>query len=564
MNKLIIKFILLFNSLWQRLGVDTDQLKVILTVKLLMDDRRPNLYMGGGHKTKKESKHSSLVAMFFMFLMGVFMAFILAISGNPMMGHSFFFSIFMVMIALTLISDFTSVLIDVRDNNIILPRPVNDVTFSISRILHISAHVSKLVFAIAVPAFIYILVKVGFIASIAFVIETISAAVLSIFVVNMIYLIVLKITSPERFKNFISYFQIAFSIVVFAAYQFLPRLVNSDIMKDFDILSYKISYLLPSVWLAAFYDILVNPKSFSLVKLGLAFLGIVMPFVSMIFVVKVLAPGFNKKLSGISGSAAETNEETSVLNQKPEISIANRLSTLLSKDTAEQAGFRLTWLLTSRYRDFKLKVYPSFAYVPVYFVYFAWLKQEGPMADRLNDFKQGSGYIFLTYLTSFVILTVLGQISISEKYKSAWVMFSTPHNKPGKIISGMFKAIIIKYFMPFYLIITAISLYFWGTKVINDLLFAFFNILIYALIMAVFTVKHLPFSQPVSTSKQSGKVIVNLMLMSVIGILGFSHYALSRWEWVITSLLVLSAGACAVIFYFFRKRDWKAMEADYS
>ncbi|MDF3077183.1 MAG: hypothetical protein K0S09_1072 [Sphingobacteriaceae bacterium] len=551
--------------MFERFDVDADQLAIILAVKLKMDDRRPPGLMSGRQQQKKTHNRASLMAMVILAVMGCFIAFFL-VSGNAFIGHTLYFSMFMVLISLTLIADFTNVLIDVRDNYIIVPRPVKDSTVAVSRILHITIHVSKIVLALCLPGLIAITVMNGAIAAIAFLIEVLSATTLTIFVVNMVYLLLLKFSSPQRFKDFISYFQIIFSILIFAAYQMLPRLISNPDYQNLDILSYKISYLVPPVWFASFYQILLFPDTFTLEKLALAALGVIMPFFTLYVVVKFLAPGFNRKLSSISvsGQDAAEPEPGATHTRVAHSGFVQKLSSVMAKDKAELAGFRLTWWLTSRYRDFKMKVYPSFAYVPVYFAYLLFLR---PGAGRskltYEGLRSGNNYILLTYITSFVILTVLQQVSQAEKFRAAWVMFSTPHNKPGKILAGMFKALIIKYFVPYYLVIAVFSLFTWGPMVLNDLLFAFFNIMVFALLTALFTVKHLPFSQPVNTNKQGGRVIVNLAIMSFIGLLGFVHWGLSRWEWAISGLTLVSAGICWAIYHYFRQRNWQAMEADY-
>lgn len=41
MQKLTLKFILLFSKLWANMGIDVTQLKIIIETKLIIDDRRP-------------------------------------------------------------------------------------------------------------------------------------------------------------------------------------------------------------------------------------------------------------------------------------------------------------------------------------------------------------------------------------------------------------------------------------------------------------------------------------------------------------------------------------------
>jgi len=65
---------------------------------------------------------------------------------------------------MTLIADFTAVLIDVRDNFIIIPKPINDKTFVLSRLLHIFIHLCKSVIPMCLPALIMLAVQNGFMA----------------------------------------------------------------------------------------------------------------------------------------------------------------------------------------------------------------------------------------------------------------------------------------------------------------------------------------------------------------------------------------------------------------
>src|SRR5437588_9007533 len=95
--------------------------------------------------------------------MGIFTGLVLFLNKMAYVGQTFYFSIFMVLMALTLISDFTTVLIDTRDQYILLPRPVNDRTITVSRILHISIYILRLALLQGAPALVFI----GFIDGIA-------------------------------------------------------------------------------------------------------------------------------------------------------------------------------------------------------------------------------------------------------------------------------------------------------------------------------------------------------------------------------------------------------------
>ena len=48
----------------------------------------------------------------------------------------------------------------------------------------------------------------------------------AIFFINAVYILILKITSPEKFKTIINYVQVGFAVVMFASYQILPRMMD--------------------------------------------------------------------------------------------------------------------------------------------------------------------------------------------------------------------------------------------------------------------------------------------------------------------------------------------------
>ena len=99
--------------------------------------------------------------MFFSALLGVVYLFAFSIGNDMITQLTFYFSMFFFMLSATLISDFTSVLIDIRDTYIILPKPVNDRTFVIARLLHIFIHICKIVLPMSLAGIIYMVYNPG-------------------------------------------------------------------------------------------------------------------------------------------------------------------------------------------------------------------------------------------------------------------------------------------------------------------------------------------------------------------------------------------------------------------
>ncbi len=561
MDKIFLSFITFFNPVLEKAGVNTDQLHEILKIKLLMDDRRPNAVFAARRQTKTNggNARSPWVISFFTVLMGVFIGLVLFLNKMAYLGQTLYFLIFMVLMALTLISDFTTVLIDVRDQFILLPRPVNDRTIAVSRILHISIYVLRLALLQGLAGMVFIGFLDGILAVPLFFVELLEATFISIFMVNIIYLLLMKSVSPQRFKDIISYFQIGFSILIFATYYLLPRLINISVLENISLLAHWWAYCLPPVWITALNELLMHPGRSGLITGILAVIGLTVPVLGLWFVAKVLAPGFNRRLAVIATS--EGNSDSAVnIKKAGKFNIIGKISNIVAPDPVENAGFRITWKLAARTREFKLKVYPAFAYVPIYFLYFVLKGKGGNISDRFDELQNGHSYVFLIYLCTFILTSILMNISMSSKYKSSWIYYALPIEEPGKILSGMYKAIIVLYFLPYCAVISIIVVAFWGTEAINDVVLAFLVSVIYGMLMALFMVKGLPFSKPVIAKQGGGRIFMSLIILAFIGGIGFVHYFIMKWEMLIWILIIPFVLINWIMFHYYKKQTWDNIE----
>ena len=560
MDKIFLRFVTFLNPVLTRMGVNTDQLHVILNIKLKMDNRRPSGLFAGRSNTKQMSDTSrQWMTTIFTIIIGIFIGMILFASKGPYVAQSLYFVVFMVMLSLTLISDFTNVLIDVKDQYILLPRPVNDSTVAVSRILHISIYVLRVALLQGLPGLIMIGFIDGPLAVPLFFLQILEATFLSILLVNIVYLLLIRIISPQKFKDVISYFQIGFSILIFATYYLLPKLINLSDLENISLISHWWAYLLPPVWISALNELLMHAGRANLITVLLAFIGLVFPLAGLWFVAKVLAPGFNRSLSVLSTSEGNNDSVVNRANAS-KFNIVDRVSNFLIKDPVENAGFRITAKLASRTREFKMKVYPALAYVPIYFLYFALSgKAEGGLS-KWEKLQSGHNYVFLVYLCTFVLAAVLTNITMSDKYKSSWVYYALPIGEPGKILSGMYKSIIVFYFIPYCVFIGAVTVIIWGPQAINDLILATIVCMIYGLIMAIFMVKALPFSKPIQVKQGAGKVFVSIVVMTGIGAVGFAHYFAMKWELLIWGLILPALLIYWLIARYYKKQTWNNIE----
>ena len=551
-NNLIIRSVLLFKPVYKHLQVDVRQLVVLLRMKLLMDDRRPlNAF---GNRTKKESKYSSWINMLLLGIMGCVLLFFLVLINKPYLSYTSYFGAFMAMLCLALIADFSVILLDGRDNYIVLPRPVNDVTVAVSRILHMGISMGKQVLGLALPGWVYVLVVKGLWPMCIFTLQIVIATVVCVLLVNLFYLIMMRWLSIQRFKDLVAYLQIVFSILIFAMYYTVPGLLQSAMVQEMDFKSTYWLWAMPATWIAALQE--VGKGDFSILALMLSVGALLLPILVFVFIGRRYAKGFNVTLAGIGTENEMVRSESTAPHISP---WASRYATWFTREPIENAGFKFVWMITGRTREFKTKVYPSMAYVPVYCGFLLFFRNSSPeklnLEERWQQVLDQHTYLFVFYFSLLTLLTVFQFITQSERYKAAWVYFITPIDRPGLLMSGVLKAAFVKFYLPFMFVFTVLGISFIGISVLNDILLSTAVGGIAAILICLFTVNGYPFSQPIK--KTEGRFISNLLLMALIGLIGFGHYFAVEHELIVWGLAVFFCSVCAVMLHFFKKEKWE-------
>lgn len=566
-NRGLVYLVLLPKFLYERMGVDTNDLAIILRTKLLMDDRRPNsLHVTRPQKAGKQISAATLGTILLSAAMGVFFLVSFAVGSNLLTQASVYFLLYITMLTLTLITDFTSVLIDVRDNQIILPKPVSSKTFTLSRLLHIFIHINKIILPMSLAGQIYIGYRYGLWAALTFLFSLFLLGIFCILIINMIYLLILKFTSPQKFKTIISYVQIGMTVVIYGLSQILPRMINFSETVALDISQKSWRWLLPPYWFSRGWKFLSRFETGWEDLLGIGLL-LTIPVVSIWVVVRFLAPTFTRKLASLGASAEDSSSRPAQVRMyKPSFwkTLSLKISTLLTKGPEEKVGFLIVWNLTGRLRDFKLKVYPGIGYITVIFglmIYNFYNRHNS--APAFSGFVNAGIVLGIAYASGLMLLTAVSQLQYSDSFKASWIYLVAPVRNPGHIFSGAVKAAITKFYIPVILIITAIVVYLFGWRVIPNLVLGFSNVILCCLIISLVTFRNLPFSTQQSSANQTGMMIRTFACMGLAGLIGFLHYFIFSILPVVFLGIVLSMIACWLVLGSIKKRSWFTIKASY-
>lgn len=555
----LLWFFLLPASLYEKAGVDMLQLKAILSAKLTMDNRRPPAF---GHRRqsreKKEVSRATLVTMFGSLVMGLFLLYSFGVGNDMIMKLSLYFSMFIVMLCITLITDFTSVLIDVRDNLIILPKPITDATFVTARLLHITIRTGIVVIPLSVPACITASIMEGPALILPFMGMILLCSLFSIFLINAVYILILKITTPTKFQSIISYIQIGFTVLIYAGFQILPRMINDAVLSNLSLAQMPFIRFYPPFWFAESCLVLAR-MSFGGEGLISLVLSVLVPVFSIWMVIRYFAPSFNRKLAMITAGTVEQSSVTvkQSSGKQFKVSWVEPLATRLTQPGSEYMGFLFSWKMMSRSRDFKMKVYPAFGYILVFLALFFYKTPFSAALESDREQKIVSTLLLIIYFSSFALISALMQLPYSDKFKAAWLFHVVPIESPGKVISGAVKSVMACFYLPIVMVLFVFGLVLMGPKVIPNLLLGSCNVLAIGSVISYIIVRKLPFSTALEGTSKGNTFFKSMLSLLIPAIFGGIHWLISGYFWMVIVFLILAILILWLVFDEIKKLSWE-------
>ena len=530
-------------------GIDYAQMRNILEVKLMIDARRPQPALQH-YNRNEDSNNKFLGVLAYYVLLGFLTGFFIFLTERQAVSTmTFVYAYLMFMIGFTLISDFTELMIDTTDNQILLPRPIDSRTLWAARLAHIASYLILITLANSLGSIVFLAFKFGGVLPLLHLVLCLIAGLSTLIITSFLYLILIRFTSEQRLKDIISYVQIVFTMVMMIGYQMIGKFDMTGSEGD-GFLSKWWHFISPPSW----YAHLIDAVAFGRINLEtFQFLALVIftPVVGFWLMNKYLAPYFNKKLAGM-GAGEGIPEKIQIIEEgkTSSMSLSGFWAKIMTNSPVEKGVFELVWKVIARDRKFQIRTYPSFA-ILIYFGYKAF-----------RDPRFEAGYYGLLYVTVAMLFAVIGQITFSDDYKAAWVYRVTPLGSPKDALLGGKKAILCKIFFPIYSILLVSMVYFVGWKVLGDVLFSMGVAIIFSM-SELFTKKYnLPFSKAiVEQTKASSGPRMLVMLILVLPISIGIHYAIKTYIpfgiWIGT---VAVFGLCWFMYQKFDEIDWVAVE----
>ena len=540
LNTFFLKAIHVFDPLFLKQGVDLNRMYTIVRTKLMMDKRRVYMNWKRRSQQNEESNQLTRVLLFYTAIGGLMSLLFFSIS-SLVLGLVLFNGFIIFMLSMTLITDFSSVLLDTADNQIIMSLPVNSKTVFMARLIHILIYILQFLLALSIIPVIVVFFKDGVLTGIATILTTLLTCLLSVFFTWLLYLLILRFSNEEKVKEIVTYFQIVMAVIFMGSYQILPRIADYGIFNNFHVHSYM--YFIPPVWMASAVDA-VNRMHFSSSDTLMAASAILIPVLLFWILIKYLAPSFSKRLSAMNiDSSAAGSKETFSVDKKD---LSYRIANVCCRTTIEKSAFKMVWKISGRDKTFRLQFYPTIGYMLI-FVFIIVFKKGVTFNNLIGSLRDSKKFLIFVYMPFLLSSASMMISSYYDNFQASWIYHSAPVNKPGQLLTGSIKSLFVKYSLPLFLILFILSLEIWGAKIINDFVLGAAINFLCLLIISIFSSHYLPFSQQQSTQQKSGRLLIMILQGIVVGALVGLHYVIignTLLIYLVTIVAVIASWLC--------------------
>ncbi len=504
----------------EKFDIDFVQLKALSQASLKLDFRRPVTAMSRGRKPRSAFWYTLIS---YLFISLAIAAGVFKITDVP--AYSFvILTVSMVMMAMAVIIEFHEIILNPLDADILGSRPVSSRTFFVSRVANLFFYVTVMGFALTlVPAVMGIWVKGSSWAfALVFLLTSWLANLNVAAYMILFYTLLVKLVNYDRLKDILAYVQMALTFILVLGYQFIPHLSEKTeaghLIFRFEHLW---NFLVPPAWFAGLTSVFFSTKDFWMLSLGT--LAVVSTAIFLLIAFRNISleyAGYLQKMS----EKAQRFEKVIQEKSRPRKATGGRKFRWI-RPGEEEVGYELTAKYLRRDRTLRTRIFPSFGIPLAMLAFFLW---EGSLSDPFYNVK-GYGAIFPLVFLVYVVFFFYEIISTSENWKGSWIFWSAPIRKPSGLFWGAAKLFLLRYMVPFFVLVWLILLLkmpplhaFWVT------FFNFVVSLVYFMFLALFNTKY-PLSRPFERGQSNMRFLITVLFVPVFVVAAGLEYVVFRF-----------------------------------
>ena len=486
--------------------VDKRQLKTLLKIAYKTDLRGSNNpFRGYGQKQSNFPPILGLIVM--KLFLGLLLSAIMWKLDSPFFGAMTVNIAALVFISLTILLEFSNLIISPDDYPIISPHPVNSKTFFFAKAIHFVVYVTILATAIIIIPSVVAAVRfhTWWLAPVIFVSSWGMAMAASLFFI-LFYTIVLKVINRDRMQRLLGYAQLVFVTVIYAGYIVLPRMIEKVTTIDVTSVDVLWIYFTPPAWFAAWPALSTGDTRLEVI------IAAITGIVALTVMARISVSRLSMEYAVTLNNTVEQMEKSQVAAPK---SFFARLveSTSSSEDRAVWKLIRAQFKYDNRFKMTVLSILP----LTIFYI-FMGLQDGGKLIDpfigSLEDSSGSRNYLLYVAVGMLPFMIIMGT-AYSPSAAASWVFFASPANKTNLVMSAA-RFTVVYFCIPYLLLLTGILGYFFGNY-LHGFLHCFILFLMLLTLVRVFVLlmPNLPFSIPVRAG-QRGVLMAFMFLIPTV------------------------------------------------
>ena len=524
MNEFLsLKILDRFKKKFEVFGINYKLLRVILKTKLTLDMRRAPAINTNNRKKNDEEQTSMFKGYLLHLVFGVFLAFFIYFIKDEMIRMMYFSGAFFFMTTMYLISDFSFVLLDTKDKNILMTKPLDSRTVSLSKVLHILIYMFRLNAFIAGPSVIAMAMSNGVLSLPIFLLEILMMDLMIFLLTAFIYLLVLRFFDGELLRNIINIIQILLTILVTLGYQIAVRMIDFTSLQNIEYSFNTTHYLNPILWFGAPFEIIYHGgQSYLYIFTALI---IIVPVASFVFYLS-LSKKMENLLLKLEGEGKEKQSKHR---------LEKLVGLILNRNKISKQSFHFSNAMFRSDRSLKLKIYPALAsgiLLPVLMIF----------NMRMGGQKfEATGYEYLyLYFNLLMFPSIFNLTYFSSAWRGSYAFLSSGFKNIKELYRGLMQSMAYRFFIPLLVLNMVIYSIIFENRFAMDFLIIFLvSIVIMPIIGKIYFKGH-PFAKPIDESNQKDsldKFLLSLAIAAGFAIAHFYSHIIPMGTWIYTAVL---------------------------
>ncbi len=441
-------------------------------------------------------------------IIGGLLAISLVRTSDPFTFTLLTFSAAMFMTAITVIMEYSSVVVSPNDHGTLAHRPVSSRTYYWAKVANLLFYVACTATALNLPAAIVVGLRFdgGVAVGLLYMIMALLACFAAAALVILLYSTSLRLFDYQRFNTAITYVHSFATFALTFGYVLIPRML---IREDVSISIEKGSWVwfAPPAWYAGGVELSVGLGDSR--NLTLALLAVASAVIVIHAALTMISLEYSRSIAELADSSTKATVRK---DQKRLRTRFAALGVVFCRNDEERAGFELMQVYMRRDRKLRLRIYPAFG-LPLAVYLFGLIS--GGLNDPLGP-RAAEGTFpvreLLGFYCVFMTLFFASAITQSDQWKASWVFFSAPLDNRVGLLVGARKLVIWRYLFPFFCLLLVLLSFAMPVSSAALYLFITFVLSLMAFALLSMASPFMPLSQSIEKTRQARQMGLIMLL----------------------------------------------------